>query len=390
MSSSTAFDLDLATFHGQLKSLVSGEDSMFCDVRIKCDGGVVAANQLVLAAGSKVFKHALTRHNALASAAAMASDKVSVGEDNNDGNGGGFVSSPIAKTTRNIKVKGISHRAMRNVVKFLNKGTIGFDEDEEGVDEFVEAAVALKLRGVSRKEQDLSDLDLDKAADDVDLFDNEAALSEAVTQAFEVLSRSPGNLDSTTPAAATAAAATMNPSSLFIGEPDLQQILVPQPKKSRGKGGVKRRRRNKKRDHLVTSEVKSSLKIRLPAAKNLGGKAQTPKRPRKRREQPAPPPTAEQTEQEQPLVHVKAASEQPTRMRRLNKRQTAALTKTREKWLPLPTSTASTTSTASPSSSPRMRAKRCMGISGSFWQCDLCEFWHYHKHGMAKHLEAGH
>ena len=34
--------------------------------------------------------------------------------------------------------------------------------------------------------QDLSDLDLDKAADDVDLFDNEAALSEAVTQAFEV------------------------------------------------------------------------------------------------------------------------------------------------------------------------------------------------------------
>ena len=61
MSSSTAFNLDLATFHGQLKSLVSGEDSMFCDVRIKCDGGVVAANQLVLAAGSKVFKHALTR-----------------------------------------------------------------------------------------------------------------------------------------------------------------------------------------------------------------------------------------------------------------------------------------------------------------------------------------
>ena len=85
----------------------------------------------------------------------MASDKVSVGEDNNDGMGGGsgFLSSPIAKTTRNIKVKGISHRAMRNVVKFLNKGTIGFDEDEEGVDEFVEAAVALKLRGVSRKEQ---------------------------------------------------------------------------------------------------------------------------------------------------------------------------------------------------------------------------------------------
>ena len=59
---STAFNLDLATFHGQLKSLVSGEDSMFCDVRIKCDGGVVAANQLVLAAGSKVFKHALTRY----------------------------------------------------------------------------------------------------------------------------------------------------------------------------------------------------------------------------------------------------------------------------------------------------------------------------------------
>ena len=88
----------------------------------------------------------------------MASDKVSVGEDNNDGNGGGFVSSPIAKTTRNIKVKGISHRAMRNVVKFLNKGTIGFDEDEEGVDEFVEAAVALKLRGVSRKEQVRTDM----------------------------------------------------------------------------------------------------------------------------------------------------------------------------------------------------------------------------------------
>ena len=86
----------------------------------------------------------------------MASDKVSVGEDNNDGMGGGsgFLSSPIAKTTRNIKVKGISHRAMRNVVKFLNKGTIGFDEDEaEKVDEFVEAAIALKLRGVSRKEQ---------------------------------------------------------------------------------------------------------------------------------------------------------------------------------------------------------------------------------------------
>ena len=62
LSSTTAFNLDLATFHGQLKSLVSGEESMFCDVRIKCDGGVVAANQLVLAAGSKVFKHALTRY----------------------------------------------------------------------------------------------------------------------------------------------------------------------------------------------------------------------------------------------------------------------------------------------------------------------------------------
>ena len=101
----------------------------------------------------------MARHNALASAAALASDKVSVGEDNNDGIGGGsgFVSSP-AKTTRNIKVKGISHRAMRNVVKFLNKGTIGFDEDEEGVDEFVEAAVALKLRGVSRKEQVRTDM----------------------------------------------------------------------------------------------------------------------------------------------------------------------------------------------------------------------------------------
>ena len=65
-------------------------------------------------------------------------------------------------------------------------------------------------------------------------------------------------------------------------------------------------------------------------------------------------------------------------MRRLNKRQAAALNKTREKWAPLPTTAA------------RMRAKRCMGISGSFWQCDLCEFWHYHKHGMAKHLEATH
>ena len=64
LSSTTAFNLDLATFHGQLKSLVSGEESMFCDVRIKCDGGVVAANQLVLAAGSKVFKHALTRYAA--------------------------------------------------------------------------------------------------------------------------------------------------------------------------------------------------------------------------------------------------------------------------------------------------------------------------------------
>ena len=86
----------------------------------------------------------------------MASDKVSVGEDNHDG----LVPSPLhlpsvaARTTRNIKVKGISHRAMRNVVKFLNKGAIGFDEDEaEKVDEFVEAAIALKLRGVSRKEQ---------------------------------------------------------------------------------------------------------------------------------------------------------------------------------------------------------------------------------------------
>lgn len=86
----------------------------------------------------------------------MAGDKVSVGEDNHDG----LVPSPLhlpsvaARTTRNIKVKGISHRAMRNVVKFLNKGAIGFDEDEaEKVDEFVEAAIALKLRGVSRKEQ---------------------------------------------------------------------------------------------------------------------------------------------------------------------------------------------------------------------------------------------
>ena len=90
---------------------------------------------------------------------------MSVGEDNHDGlgsnGGGGFVPSSAlhlpsvaARTTRNIKVKGISHRAMRNVVKFLNKGAIGFDEDEaEKVDEFVEAAIALKLRGVSRKEQ---------------------------------------------------------------------------------------------------------------------------------------------------------------------------------------------------------------------------------------------
>ena len=70
-------------------------------------------------------------------------------------------SVPVAKTTRNIKVKGISHRAMRNVVRFLNKGTIGFDEDEaEGVDEFVEAAVALKLRGVSRKEQVITSIAL--------------------------------------------------------------------------------------------------------------------------------------------------------------------------------------------------------------------------------------
>ena len=228
--------------------------------------------------------------------------------------------------------------------------------------------------------QDLSDLDLDKAADDVDLFDNEAALSEAVTQAFEVLSRSP-NLDSTPAAATASAAATMNPSSLFIGEPDLQQILVPpQPKKSRGGkggggGGVKGRRKKKNIKNL--------------AAKNLGGKAQTPRRPRKHQQQ----------QQEQPLVHVKAAPQPPTKMRRLNKRQTAALVKTKEKWLPLPTSTSTSTSgqaraagasSSSSSSAPRMRAKRCMGISGGFWQCDLCEFWHYHKHGMAKHLEAAH
>jgi len=374
LSSTTAFNLDLATFHGQLKSLVSGEESMFCDVRIKCDGGVVAANQLVLAAGSKVFKHALTRHNALASAAALAGDKVSVGEDNHDG----LVPSPLhlpsvaARTTRNIKVKGISHRAMRNVVKFLNKGAIGFDEDEaEKVDEFVEAAIALKLRGVSRKEQDLSDLDLDKAADDVDLFDNEAALSEAVTQAFEVLSRSP-NLDATPPAAASAAAsAPMSPWEPGAAT-DLQQILAPpphQPKKPRGEKG--RRRRKKKTNSL--------------AAEKLGGKAQAQRRGPKR-----PPP-----QQEQPLVHVKAAAATasppppPARMRRLNKRQAAALVKTREKWLPLPATSSSTSASAS-SASGRMRAKRCMGISGGFWQCDLCEFWHYHKHGMAKHLEAAH
>lgn len=373
LSSTTAFNLDLATFHGQLKSLVSGEESMFCDVRIKCDGGVVAANQLVLAAGSKVFKHALTRHNALASAAALAGDKVSVGEDNHDG----LVPSPLhlpsvaARTTRNIKVKGISHRAMRNVVKFLNKGAIGFDEDEaEKVDEFVEAAIALKLRGVSRKEQDLSDLDLDKAADDVDLFDNEAALSEAVTQAFEVLSRSP-NLDATPPAAAAAASAPMSPWEPGAAT-DLQQILAPpprQPKKPRGEKG--RRRRKKKTNSL--------------AAEKLGGKAQAQRRGPKR-----PPP-----QQEQPLVHVKAAAATaspppppPARMRRLNKRQAAALVKTREKWLPLPATSSSTS--ASASASGRMRAKRCMGISGGFWQCDLCEFWHYHKHGMAKHLEAAH
>ena len=245
-------------------------------------------------------------------------------------------------------------------------------------DKHYEGAVVIKLIITS---QDLSDLDLDKAADDVDLFDNEAALSEAVTQAFEVLSRSP-NLDSTPAAATASAAATMNPSSLFIGEPDLQQILVPpQPKKSRGGkgggggGGVKGRRKKKNIKNL--------------AAKNLGGKAQTPRRPRKHQQQ----------QQEQPLVHVKAAPQPPTKMRRLNKRQTAALVKTKEKWLPLPTSTSTSTSgqaraagasSSSSSSAPRMRAKRCMGISGGFWQCDLCEFWHYHKHGMAKHLEATH
>ena len=115
------------------------------------------------------------------------------------------------------------------------------------------------------------------------------------------------------------------------------------------------------------------------AAKNLGvSKAQAPKRHRKHQQQ------------EQPLVHVRASPQQqqqpPAKMRRLNKRQTAALVKTREKWLPLPTSTSTSNSTTT----SRMRAKRCMGISGSFWQCDLCEFWHYHKHGMAKHLEAAH
>ena len=72
---------------------------------------------------------------------------------------------------------------------------------------------------------------------------------------------------------------------------------------------------------------------------------------------------------------------EPEKSRRMTKRQTASLTKRKkETW---------TTWVGSPAPEG-MRARKCMGIAGSFWQCDLCQHWDYHKRGMSKHLENAH
>ena len=70
-----------------------------------------------------------------------------------------------------------------------------------------------------------------------------------------------------------------------------------------------------------------------------------------------------------------------TKSRRTSKRQTADPAKRKkETW---------TTWVGSPAPEG-MRARKCMGLSGSFWECDLCGFWNYHKRGMSKHLETAH
>jgi hypothetical protein len=184
----SAFNLDPDTFHHQLRNLLANDESdeTFSDARIKCseDGGVVAANQLILASCSKVFRHVLTRANGaerkgrVQQVSVALADKIESGE-----------------TYKTFKVKGVSSKAMRNVVSFMNRGSISFGlNDDSAMEEFVDAAVALKVKGITRERDDI-DLDLSEAAtppivcgsakdDDTNdlLFDNEAALSEAVTQ----------------------------------------------------------------------------------------------------------------------------------------------------------------------------------------------------------------
>ncbi len=380
----STFTLDLQTFHNHLRNLAG--DEVFYDLRIKCDGGVILANQLVMASGSKVFRHALTKP---------------------DGKGGGGrVAVAIADKKgpmKTVKVKGIPSRAMRNVARFLARGSIGFVSEVDGdLDEFVEAAVALKVKGICR-EKDVVDLDLteastppliDKNADTELLFDNETALSEAVTQAFEVLSRpgtgsnsgggsSSGGGGGGGGGGGSSGGSIFNGQSLLIGEPSKTDAYVTDLNMiSAGGSGSK-----KEKNSTATKEPKSRKRKQSPQQQ------QQPAAPRRRQQQQAPvrkksrgPPAKKQPKESQ----KPAAKKPPQQRKSASLRPPPELippTAPQEKWLPMP---APEDGDSADPDEAEMRARRLNGISGAFWQCDKCEFWHYHKHGMKKHLDTMH